>query len=268
MSRWRTKYSYYLQSIWRLLHGFDSKVLIIRIFTGSADAGITTVRVRHADVRFRVRNAMDVWSVKETFLDRFYERYGFVIRPGWTVFDIGGGIGEFGLFAARAEPGTQVYAFEPFPEAFALMWENMRLNDVTNAQLHEMALGAESGTSTLDLSSGDPVRFQTQAAADLATTQHLEVTLVSLGDALNLTGVDEVDLLKLDCEGAEYDILFNSVRSVLERIHRIVMEFHDDVTDYSHTDLVRFLNDAGYEVETFPNPVHASIGYLRAIHEQ
>ena len=268
MSRWLTKYWYYLRSVWTLLTGLESRFLVIRIFTGLAGPGVKTIRVRRGDVSFKVRGKMDVWSIKETFLDRFYERYGFVIQPGWTVLDVGGGIGEFGLFAAHAEPGTQVFAFEPFPESFALMRENARLNDVANVHLFEMALGAESGASMLDLSSGEPLRFQSQAPADSATTRQIKVTASSLRDALTLIGVVDVDLIKIDCEGAEYDILFSADRTVLDRIHRIVMEFHDGVTVYAHTDLVRFLEEAGYVVDTFPNPVHSSLGYLRATRER
>lgn len=265
MSRWLTKYWYYLRSVWAMLTGLESRLLVIRIFTGLAGPGVGTIRVRRDDVHFRVRGKMDVWSIKETFLDRFYERYGFVIQPGWTVLDVGGGIGEFGLLAAHTGPGTQVYAFEPFPESFALMQENVRLNDAANVHLLEIALGAESGTAMLDLSSGEPLQFQSQAPADSTTSRQIKVTMSSLHDALTQIDVVDVDLIKIDCEGAEYDILFNADRTVLERIHRIVMEFHDGVTDYAHTDLVRFLEEAGYVVETFPNPVHANLGYLRAI---
>lgn len=45
--------------------------------------------------------ATDVWSAKETWLDRFYERCGFPIAPGWTDVDIGAGIGEFILLASQ-----------------------------------------------------------------------------------------------------------------------------------------------------------------------
>ncbi len=64
---------------------------------------------------------MDVWSVKETFVDRFYERYGAPVGEGWTVMDIGGGIGDFSIFAAYDKPSNQIYAFEPYPGSFTLL---------------------------------------------------------------------------------------------------------------------------------------------------
>jgi len=68
----------------------------------------------------------------------------------------------------------------------------------------------------------------------------------------------------LDCEGAEYDILFHTTASVLGRIDRIVMEYHDNVTANTHQDLVKFLVSKDFAVKTFPNPVHDYLGYLSA----
>jgi len=72
-------------------------------------------------------------------------------------------------------------------------------------------------------------------------------------------------LLKLDCEGAEYDILMKSDPQWLGKIERIVMEYHDGVAAYQHDDLSRFLQAHGYRVEAFDNPVYKEIGYLRAV---
>jgi hypothetical protein len=93
----------------------------------------------------------------------------------------------------------------------------------------------------------------------------LSVSALSLADAFAMLEIETCDLLKLDCEGAEYSILFDTPRTVLELIQRIVMEYHDNVVQYTHRDLARFLDEQGFEVETFQNPVHSYLGYLRAV---
>jgi len=93
----------------------------------------------------------------------------------------------------------------------------------------------------------------------------LSVRALSMADAFEMLGIESCDLLKLDCEGAEYAILFDTPQPVLERVQRIVMEYHDNIVQHTHHDLARFLNDRGFRVETFPNPVHSYLGYLRAI---
>jgi FkbM family methyltransferase len=258
------KYIYYLFSIFKLLFGFENPILLVRIFLNLARPGVKTVRLRGRDLQFRVRGAMDVWSIKETFLDRFYEAYGFTIQPDWKIIDIGAGIGEFTLYAALMQPNTQVFAFEPYPESFALMQENLRLNAVTNVQAFDQAVGATSGELLLDLTSGEPLQFQSHQMNDLHVKKSLPVHSLSLVDALTGLGLESCDLLKLDCEGAEYSILFGVPQSALEKIRHIVMEYHDNTTPYNHNDMARFLKERGFEVEMFSNPVHPHLGYLRA----
>ena len=149
-------YSYYLSSIFRLFLGFQNPLLLINIFLNAKDSGVKTVRLRASNLQFRVRGAMDVWSIKETFLDRFYERYGFTIQPRWNILDIGAGIGEFTLYAAVMGPGSQVFSFEPYPQSFVLMQENLRLNRVPNAQAFEKAIGATSGELVSALGASGP----------------------------------------------------------------------------------------------------------------
>ncbi len=265
MSRLLRKYSYYLRSIFKLLSGFRAPLSIVRIFLNGGPAGTKTVQLRQPRLKLSVRGAMDIWSIKETFLDRFYERYGFRVQPGWTVIDIGAGIGEYTLFAAVHQPDTRVFAFEPYPPSFALMQENLRLNAVTNARALNEAIAETSGELLLDLTGGEPLQFQSYARQHEAVEQSLSVPSRSLADTFASLEIESCDLLKMDCEGAEYSILFGAPPSVLELVRRIVMEYHDHTTHYQHNDLVRFLASQGYQVETFPNPVHSYIGYLRAV---
>ena len=265
MSRIIRMYSYYLLSIIKLLLGFHNPILLAKIFLNPGDPEGKIVRLRASGLQFRVRGAMDVWSIKETFLDRFYERYGFTIQPGWKILDIGAGIGEYTLYAAVMRPDSQVFSFEPYPQSFVLMQENLRLNKVSNARLFEKAIGAASGELVLDLTGGEPLQFQSSMAQAPHIEQGLSVNALSLADAFAMLEMDSCDLLKMDCEGAEYAILFNSPRSILGQVKRIVMEYHDNVVEYTHLDLTRFLNEQGFEVETFRNPVHSYLGYLRAV---
>ena len=258
------KYAYYLYSIFELLLGFENPLLIIKIFLHLAQPGIKTIRLRGHNLVFRVRGAMDVWSIKETFLDRFYEKYGFLIEPGWNVIDIGAGIGDYTLYATIKQSNARVFAFEPYQESFTLMQENLRRNRVSNVQAFDQAIGADTGDLILDLTSGEPLQFQSQVKQATNIKNSLSVKSLSLIDALAKLDLDSCDLLKLDCEGAEYSILFNSSRSAMERIQRIVMEYHDNLVPHHHGELVRFLQDRGFQVETFPNPVHSNLGYLRA----
>ena len=262
------KYSYYLSSIFRLLTGIHEWPLLLRVYLGAAPAGEKSIRLRQSGIRFKVRGPMDIWSIKETFLDRFYERFGTVVGDGWIVLDIGAGIGEFTLEAACGHPRNTVYAFEPFAESFALLEENLRLNQVGNVLAFPLAIGAKSGSIALDLSGGEPLQLQSYPSGDHQNDPNTRVVpSLSLAEVFARNGLLRCDLLKADCEGAEYSILLNAPDEVLGRIQRIILETHDGIGGHTPLELVAFLTQKGFQVRTVPNYVHDHLGYLYAWRE-
>ena len=156
--RFLRKYFYYGWSLFELFFGFADPILLAKIFLNLTQPGVKTVSLRRRGLRFKVRGALDVWSIKETFLDQFYEKCGFTIQPGWKVIDIGAGVGDYTLYAGTSQPNVQVFAFEPYPESFGLAQDNLRLNAITNVQVFNEAISAVSGELTLDLTSGEPLQ--------------------------------------------------------------------------------------------------------------
>ena len=55
--------------------GFEDPLPIILVIIWNKPVIPFTVRLRRSGYSFRVRSAMDIWSIKETFLNRFYERH-------------------------------------------------------------------------------------------------------------------------------------------------------------------------------------------------
>ncbi len=259
------KYLYYFRSIFTMFLGIENFHQHIKIFLARSKPHPTLIRLRDSGLQFHVRGAMDIWSIKEAFLDRFYEKFGARVGEGWTVIDIGAGIGEYTLFAAHGHPRNVVYAFEPFGESFAILKENLAWNGATNVQLFNEAIGANTGSLTLSTSLGEPLQFSTALPG---TAEHaISVPAISLGDAFSRLELTHCDLVKLDCEGAEYEILFNAPDMILARIDHIVMEYHDGVTPYHHRQLAEYLQDKGFQVKLHPNPVHRHLGYLHAYRE-
>jgi FkbM family methyltransferase len=206
---------------------------------------------------------MDIWAIKETWLDRFYERYGATVQPGWTVVDIGGGLGDYTLYASQPA-GTRVYAFEPTPDSFRLLQENVTRNHRDNIHLEAVAVWSKSGEIAIDTSPGEAVQFISREADGQAAPGQVHVASITLTEALERCGIECCDLLKMDCEGAEYPILFSTPPETLQKVQRIVMEYHDNAGPHTHVDLERFLGEQGYLVKSYPNAVHTYLGYLYA----
>jgi len=204
---------------------------------------------------------MDVWIIKETCLDRDYESNATLIQDGWTVIDIGAGLGDFAISVAYGHPNCQVYAYEPFPESYRLLDENIKLNSISNVVVAPIAIGAQSGEMAL-FTTGAAVQHTTTNASSTAAA--ITIQGLSLDDVFEVNALSVCDFLKMDCEGGEFDILFNASEATLKKIRNICLEYHDGATEFSHTDLVDYLRQRGFQVRTSPNPVHNRLGFLYA----
>ncbi|MFC1879251.1 FkbM family methyltransferase [Chloroflexota bacterium] len=259
------KYFYYLASIWKLLTGIEPISGVIQAFIRPGISQERVIKLRQYGLSFNTRGGHNIWSIKETFLDRFYEKFGTSIGEGWTVIDIGGGIGDFTIFVAAQHPKNVVYAFEPTPGSFTLLQDNLRLNQIDNAQVFPQAIWSQGGQVVIDTGTGQPGQFTSHLAEKSAAEgQKVPVPSLSLEEAFEVTGLGHCNLMKIDCEGAEYEILFNAPDEILSRVERIVMEYHDNLGVYTHTDLEEFLTNKGFAVKSYPNYVHSYLGYLYA----
>jgi len=256
-----SRFIYYLSSIPTLLIGiqnwpacmtlpFRRTPLILRLRSG---------------LRFKIRTLMDVWIIKETCLDRDYEKHGAPIKDGWNVIDIGAALGDFVVQIAYEHPTVWMLAYEPSPTSFALLRENLALNTVKNVLVFPLAVSATNGTLTLT-TSGEAVQHSTTHVLQGHSSEHIEIQAISLENVFRTNGLKQCHFLKMDCEGGEFDILLNANPETLARIDRICLEYHDGFTEFSHTDLVKHLQQNGYQVKITPNPVHDYLGFLYAYH--
>ena len=75
----------------------------------------------------------------------------------------------------------------------------------------------------------------------------IEVKSISLKDIFIDNKLNKIDFLKIDCEGAEYKILFNTPKKVLKKIKKIALEYHQ-MDGFSVEDLKEFLSNNGFKV--------------------
>ena len=115
-----SRLSYYLSSIPTLLLSVKNWPRMLALFFGLPVSRPFVMELRNGS-RFQVRTPMDVWILKEAALERQYERASVEIEDGWTIVDVGAGLGDFCISVARAHPSSTIYAYEPFPESFALL---------------------------------------------------------------------------------------------------------------------------------------------------
>lgn len=189
----------------------------------------------------------------EIWVDRCYVPEPLTLEPHDTIVEIGAHMGVFTLWAAAQYPGIRVVSLEPCPESFAILQQNISRNRLKSVELLQSACGGHSGPAIL-VSRG-PNSMHTLYDRDLllSTFRSLgPVRMLSLDDLFNQLGIGRCGLLKLDSEGAEYEILLNASDATLHRIRNIAMEYHVGLNDHTPDELADFLSDKGFAVKVQP----------------
>ena len=202
---------------------------------------------------FRMRNglviakapAFPIPIVSEVFRKRVYAPPGFEIADEDIVLDIGAHIGVFTLFAAR-QTRLGVYSYEASPANFECLQANVAANRFTHVRATHAAVADRDGTLSLHLQPGTGANRISDVAADAAVGK-VEVPAVSLGSIIETHQLQRIDLVKMDCEGAEGLILPAASAPDLARIRRLMMEFHDHLSPLRHEELERLLQSNGFQ---------------------
>jgi FkbM family methyltransferase len=201
----------------------------------------------------------NVWiSVKDDLLLREYEWMGADLAAAdGVVVDAGAHVGTFA--ATAAAHATQVVAVEPNPDNLSLLRANLARNGIDNVEIVEGALWP--GEGEVELAMAGPTSAGSIVGDGDGTT--LTVPTVDL-DAL-VRRVGAVDLLKVDIEGAEFEVLRAVSPATLAQIDTIVGELHLWADPSGGEDLRHQLEGAGFEVEIRRGPINFPAQSLRAL---
>lgn len=226
----------------------------------------TMIVTTWSGVRYRIRShrvtKTDFYVLNESWLYKLHAKMAQrFIRPGATVLDIGGHIGAFTIYAAMQQPDTKVYAFEPDPKNFAALSENIKLNHLESRVFaFNKAVASKEGSMSLWESTTDTGQHTAYAERlEYEKNQHVENTVptTTLQKFFDEHHIERCDLIKIDCEGMEYDILYNLPEAYLERIKAFSIEHHwAPGGDYK--ELAEYLKKHGYTV-SFPSKEFALI---------
>ena len=134
-------------------------------------------------------------------------------------------IGAFSVYASRRGPrNLRVHSFEPMSANHALLLRNLELNHLRQVTAHNAAVTATPGRFKLYLSADNSGMHSLYGGG----SDFEEIEGRAFNSLYTALGIERCDLLKLDCEGAEYEILMTADDDVLRRTGAIVMEYHDE----------------------------------------
>lgn len=214
------------------------------------------------DLRFPGQHQSNLTIFDEIFLQRHYTRY-FDVEGGDVVVDIGANAGIFAAYAVNRGCG-RVVCVEPLPTNIEAIEQNAARNGIKNLAIEKAAVDARRGTAKLYVTeedSGGNQLFDFNDDGQLQT--YIEVQTLTLDDLFEKHGLETVDFLKLDCEGAEGLIFTDPPGDRMSRVRRIAMEFHDSVSPLSHEDIAAGLEGLGFTTRV-ENEAGSGYGYIWA----
>jgi FkbM family methyltransferase len=185
----------------------------------------------NANMNVRLYNGITNGDILDTFLRNKYPAV-----KGKTVIDIGANIGDTPIyFAVRG--ASKVIALEPYPKNYELAKKNIEANGLSDRVVILLAgCASECGFITIDPN-------ESGIFSPLIKSKHgIRVPLLTLENILNENSISEC-VLKIDCEGCEYEIILSAPDCVLKHFSVIHIEYH-----YGYKDLKEKLEKSGFNV--------------------
>ncbi|HEX2230905.1 MAG TPA: FkbM family methyltransferase [Nitrososphaeraceae archaeon] len=176
----------------------------------------------------------------------------FTPREGDTVIDIGAHIGRYTITSSKQVGSTgKVVAIEADPDNFQLLKRNIALNNLTNVlPLHYAVFSTRTRMKLYEQSAS--AKYNSIMLTRARTMNYVEVNADTLDSILEQNRINQVNWIKIDVEGAEFEVLKGSTKTLSSNDISLLVEIHN-IDDPNHYDnILDFLKYYNYEI-TFEN---------------
>lgn len=184
-------------------------------------------RLAFGDIDLTIRaGTPDLTVVRACLLGEFDEAIKHTDADAEFLVDAGGYIGLVSVLLARRFPKARIVCIEPSSENYMMAKENCA--PYGNVTVLNAALGAASGVATLRDRGTGQWGFTIAPSTDRLGLQLERVEVVSIPDLMEQFATDRIDLLKLDIEGAEFE-LFESAETWIDDCGVLIVELHEKI---------------------------------------
>jgi FkbM family methyltransferase len=153
-------------------------------------------------------------------IKRDYKLDDLPIKDGDYLVDIGAHKGIVSCYLAKKYPQATVLAFEPVKENFDALLKHLEMNKITNVTAINKAVTADGRNVHITILESD-----NSGSGNIYANAGVQVPSVTLEQVFEQYHIDRLPLLKIDCEGAEFEIL-GKANGLLKRVDHLRGEFH------------------------------------------
>jgi len=171
--------------------------------------------------------------------------------------DIGANIGIYSLLAAaHIKKGGRVYSFEPSDWAYIRLIDNINLNGFKNIKVLKKGISNKTGKLKFYLCDDDAYNsIGNHPMREVINIKEIDVT--TLNEFCAAENISNIDLLKVDTEGADYLALLGASDFLKSQIPPLIFcEFNTNISEgftFSKNDFVKLLQDHNYNIYTLQN---------------
>lgn len=179
---------------------------------------------------FKIETLEELFIINEVFLENTYKIES---QNEYMVFDIGMNVGISSLFLSQFENIKKIYGFEPFQKTFNALCLNLSLNPVNAKKIKALNYGLSNENKFIQC------QFDNENRGNVGIKNTTFLTTSSLVEKVEFRNAAEIlktylekndglqKIIKLDCEGSEYDILESLViANLLKEFDVFMIEWH------------------------------------------
>ena len=197
-------------------------------------------------------NTLD-FVIREAMVGDEYKTNNINFKDGDVVLDIGANVGAISIMLAKKYPFIKIYSYEAHPVNYQSLLKNIEENNVSNIEAFNYAVySIDDDLINISLSytntGGSNSFIDPKSRPDIYSLEHsnIEVPTISLDSIIKNNNIEKIKLLKMDCEGAEFDIFEHSKligeQTLVENMGVEIHSFMEDDFGKSRQALINYLH--------------------------
>ena len=214
------------------------------------------------NIKIKIRtNSTDIMQLGTVWLTEDYEMPGFSINKEDIVIDIGAHIGLFSLFASQYCKNGKIFSYEPIKENYNILKENIEVNKIENIISFNSAVSKQTNKLKIFINSDDSAHSIFESEKNF-----IEVDSTTIKSIFDKNKIENCNLLKFDCEGAEYQIIESIPKEYFFKIKKMIIEYHlANEKPEMYKKLIENLKNNSFEIKI--KKLSDSMGMIYAINK-
>ncbi|OGH84204.1 MAG: hypothetical protein A2261_03590 [Candidatus Magasanikbacteria bacterium RIFOXYA2_FULL_44_8] len=222
------------------------------------------IKFHNQDIQVSPRDEADVSVVREIFKLREYKATEAVIVGAVDpIVDVGAHAGLFTLYCRALNKRVKIFAIEPEAKNITALGAHLATNHVSDVKVAVGALSGKTGEMLLKISEDSHNHRILPDGVVSDPSDMAKITTWTLRDFCAKNKIKNISLLKMDIEGAEFEVFASLAPEDYLLFKNVILEYHDN-RQRNHHLIESLLRENGFGVQKFPSKFDKTMGFIFA----